>query len=282
MEDIPLYHGKRKNILVISGGGLRGFSALGALTRLLELEIIVKPEIYCGTSVGSIICLLMIIGFTPSDIYDILYELDFSTLMISNIDNIFDDVHFGLNKLDPVMYIIGSLMKSKKLRITTTFIDLFKKFNVKLIVTGTCVNDTTLHYFSHELTPDMKILDAIRISISIPIIFIPHIWDGKVWIDGGCMNNYPIELFNDRLSDVIGIYLDENYYNYTSFDDVQTYVKQIMKSLLIGISLNKLEHYKDNTIIIKSTINYVDWNISPNDKFLMYNTGYEFIKNKFG
>ena len=47
MEDIPLYIGKRKNIIVISGGGLKGFTALGALTRLIELEIIVNPDIYC-------------------------------------------------------------------------------------------------------------------------------------------------------------------------------------------------------------------------------------------
>ena len=40
MDDIPLYRGKRKNILVISGGGIKGFSALGAVTRLKELEII--------------------------------------------------------------------------------------------------------------------------------------------------------------------------------------------------------------------------------------------------
>ena len=282
MEDIPLYLGKRKNILVISGGGLRGFSALGALSRLMELEIIVNPEIYCGTSVGSVICLLMIIGFSPRDIYDILYELDFQNLMINNIDNIFDDVHIGLNKLDPVIFIIGSLMKSKKVKINTTFLDLYNRFNVKLIVTGTCVNDASLHYFSHELTPEMKILDAIKISISIPILFIPHIYNGKIWVDGGCMNNYPIDLFHDKLLDVIGIYMDENYINYDIFEDVQTYVQQIMKSLLIGISLHKLEFYKNNTIIIKSNINSDNWDIKNDDKFQMYNTGYELVKNKFG
>jgi predicted acylesterase/phospholipase RssA len=58
MLDIPLYCGKRKNILVISGGGMKFFSALWAVSKLIELEIIIKPDIFCGTSVGSIICLL--------------------------------------------------------------------------------------------------------------------------------------------------------------------------------------------------------------------------------
>jgi len=282
MEDIPLYVGKRKNILVISGGGLKGFCALGALTRLMELEIISNPEIFCGTSVGTIISILIIIGYSPKDIYDILYELDFSKLVIPNIENLLDDVHIGLNTIDTIIYIIGTMMKSKKIKISTTFMQLYKKFNVKFIVTGTCVNDATLHYFSHELTPDMKVLDAIRISISIPFIFKPQIYDNKVWVDGGCMNNYPIDLFHDKLEDVIGIYMDEDYTNYEVFEDVQTYIKQIMKSILTGISLNKLEFYKNNTINIKCSLNAVDWNITNNHKEFMYKIGYDFIKNKYG
>ena len=40
MENIPLYKGKKKNILVISGGGIKGLAGLGALTSLIENEII--------------------------------------------------------------------------------------------------------------------------------------------------------------------------------------------------------------------------------------------------
>ena len=282
MEDIPLYIGKRKNIIVISGGGLKGFTALGALTRLMELEIIVNPDIYCGTSVGSVICLLMIIGYSPRDIYDILYDLEMDKLIVTNIENIFEDVHIGLNTINPMMYIIGFLMKSQKVKICTTFMDLYKKFNVKFIVTGTCVNDASLHYFSHELTPNMRILDAIRISVSIPILFKPHLYNNKVWIDGGCMNNYPIELFHDKMLDVVGIYMDDDYTNYETFEDIQTYVKQIMNSFLRGLSLNKVNFYKNNTIEIKCNLNSTDWSVTNESKELMFKCGYECVVNKFG
>ena len=49
METIPVYKGKNKNILVISGGGTKGLSALGSITALIENEIILFPEIFCGT-----------------------------------------------------------------------------------------------------------------------------------------------------------------------------------------------------------------------------------------
>jgi hypothetical protein len=39
MEEIPIYTGKLKNILIISGGGMKGFCALGAVTKLKELHI---------------------------------------------------------------------------------------------------------------------------------------------------------------------------------------------------------------------------------------------------
>ena len=42
MEDIPLYVGKRKNILVLSGGGIKGLATLGSLKCLMDNEIIVK------------------------------------------------------------------------------------------------------------------------------------------------------------------------------------------------------------------------------------------------
>ena len=63
MEDIPLYCGKLKNILVLSGGGTKGLATLGAITALKEVGIIDKPEIFCGTSVGAIISLLLCIGY---------------------------------------------------------------------------------------------------------------------------------------------------------------------------------------------------------------------------
>jgi NTE family protein len=280
MEDIPLYQGKSKNIIVVSGGGLKGFSALGVLTRLMETEIIDNPDIYCGTSVGSVIVLLLNIGYTPQDIYEVLLELDFSQLVINNIENILEDVHIGLNSIDPVVYVIYKLMRGKNINKKITFLELFNKLGKKLIITGTCVNDASLHYFSYENTPNMEVLDAIRISISIPIIFKPYMYNNKVWIDGGCMNNYPIDLFHDKLNDVIGIYLDEDYYNYEVFEDVQTYIYQVMKCIFRGLNYNKIEFYKNNTIHIKCK-SLSGWDIQKDDKIRLFDIGYNLAKEKY-
>ena len=54
-----------KTILVISGGGIKGFVALGALQKLYDTKKLININKYCGTSVGAIISLLLIIGYKP-------------------------------------------------------------------------------------------------------------------------------------------------------------------------------------------------------------------------
>lgn len=281
MEDIPLYQGKKKNILVLSGGGIKGFCTLGAITKLQELEIIDNPEIYCGTSAGSAICLLMLIGYSALDIHEILSELDMNKTVISNVENIFDEIHIGINLCDPIIYVVGHMMKRKGFGVKTTFKNLFEKTKKKLIVTGVCLNDGTLHYFSHQDTPDMPVLQAIKISISIPIVFKPCEWENKIWVDGGVMNNYPIDLFNDRLNDVIGIYLDEEYNVHDIFEDVQSYVYQVIKCILRGMNYNKVELYKKQTIHIKAKTNSLGFDMNKSDLDLLYSTGYSTVSSYY-
>ena len=281
MEDIPLYQGKRKNILVISGGGLKGFAALGALTKLKELEIIDNPDIFCGTSAGACICLLLLIGYSPIDIYEILSELNMSDMIISNLESILDEVNIGLNLCDPIIYVIGHLIKKKGLSVKITFEELYNKIPKKLIITGVCLNDATLHYFSYDTTAKMEILKAITISISIPIIFKPCIYNNKLWVDGGVMNNYPIEIFNNKLNDVIGIYMGEEYLNYESFEDVQSYIYQILKCIFRGMNYNKIVMYKDNTIHIKSKNYSFGTEMTKNEIKELYESGINAVTEKY-
>ncbi len=281
MEDIPLYQGKRKNILVISGGGLKGFSALGTITRLKELEIIDNPDIYCGTSAGACISLLLIIGYTSQDIYEILSELDMSKMVVNNIDNILEEVYIGLNLCDPIIYTVGYMMKRKGFSTKITFKTLFEKTGKKLIITGVCLNDVSLHYFSHENSPNMEVLKAITISISIPIIFKPCNYNNKLWLDGGVMNNYPIDLFNNKLDDVIGIYLDEEYNTYDNFEDMQSYIYQVLQCIFRGMNYNKLEMYKNNTIHIKTKSHSFGYEMNKTDIEELYQTGYSAVNEKY-
>jgi predicted acylesterase/phospholipase RssA len=284
MEEIPIYTGKLKNILIISGGGMKGYCALGAVTKLKELEIIDEPDVFCGTSIGSSICFLLSIGYSCEDIFTILYDIDSEMLLKYNIDTLFNDPHFGIANLDAFISVITILTKKKKISRKITFKKLFNKFKKDLIITGVSVNDAKLFYFNHINTPNMEIITAIRISCSIPFIFKPVEYNNKIWIDGGCFNNYPIDYFFDKLDDVIGIHLEDDEICIDTFDDIPTYITQVFKCVIKGLNYGKYDKYDKNTINIKVSCKYNFFDITKEQKKILFNFGYntvdDFYKKK--
>lgn len=262
--------------LVLSGGGLKGLCTLGALSILDNKDMLKTITTYCGSSAGAILCLFLNIGYTPKDIFDILYEIDFSMLTSFDFDCLFDDVCIGLDKGDAIKYVIGTLMIKKNYSINTTFDELYEKTKKKLIITGTCVNNATIKYFSYETTPKMKIMTAIRITYSIPIVFKPVKHENNLWIDGGCMDNYPIELFKNELDKTIGILVNDEI-EIESFDDITQYFVNIIKCLQKGLIMKSYDQYKNNTIYINSLAshNNMDFVTDNNGKLQLYELGKE-------
>ena len=71
-----------------------------------------------------------------------------------------------------------------------------KKFGEQgfdLIITGTNLNRMNTYYFSHITYPEMELRQAIRISASYPFVFVPVEFDGDLFIDGGVIDNYPLQ-----------------------------------------------------------------------------------------
>lgn len=276
-EQIPLYISPLKSILVIGGGGIRGLCALGAITKLEELRIINKPEILCGTSCGAMIAILMLIGYSSVDIYNLLLELNFATLVEINIDCILDDPLIGLSSNEKFANVLKKMMQKKGINTNITFSELYDKIPRQLIITGTCLNDCSIHYFSAKNTPNMSVMTAIQISMNVPILFKPIHYDGCLWIDGGCINNYPIDLFQNDLHDCVGINFsgaDKQNAKNKTFEDPQSYIGQIMACLIRGANLNKAKHYKKVTVnIICENGNAFDWTIPYEDKVKLYESG---------
>ena len=56
--------------LAISGGGSMGIGIIGIIKYLENKHIIKNIKNYIGTSIGSLICFLLILGYTTNQIYN--------------------------------------------------------------------------------------------------------------------------------------------------------------------------------------------------------------------
>ncbi len=186
--------------LVLSGGGVLGIATLGALTIISETMNLSKVQTVVGSSVGALIGLLFSIGMSIQEMRDLILTIDLQELFslttnhhltLSTAEFILSD--YGLD--DGLMFtaFIYDLMLSRNVDPRLTFGGLLEKYGKKLVITGTNVDCQEVCYFSVDSHESMRVVDAIRISASIPWRFTAPVFRGDRWSDGGIMDNFPIE-----------------------------------------------------------------------------------------
>jgi NTE family protein len=277
---------KIKNILVLSGGEVKGIAHIGALKALEELKYLEKIDTYAGTSIGALISALIVVGYTPDDLYDFIMMFDINKMKSFNLSNIIGKFmqiieQHGLDDGDRIEMIVKKMFEKKNISSTVTFKELYEKTKKNLIVTASCMNDANIYYLSYENYPDMEVIKAIRMSISIPFYFVPVKYGTKKYIDGGCIDNYPISLFDDKLDNVIGIYLNEQREYIPDIDNLEESFKLAVRCLMSGVKKNSIRGYEDYTIILDlPSISIILSQITSEIKKQLFDVGYNITKNK--
>ena len=142
------------------------------MKALEEYDLIKNVKTYTGTSSGGIFCLLLNLGYNYNELEDLCLKLDFSQFKDISSETILsftDD--YGIDSGKKLLNLIKILIKKKVTNSDITFLELFEKTNKKLTITGTCVNKKCLEYFNYETRPNMRIIDAVRITFSIPLVY---------------------------------------------------------------------------------------------------------------
>jgi NTE family protein len=167
--------------VVLSGGGVRGFAHLGLLQALEELNI--KPDAISGVSAGAIVGALYAAGHSPQTIRDILKK-----------NSYFGWSSFLLNK--------DGLFSMKALRkVLQTYIpdNSFESLHKKLFITATDFANNEAITFSKG-----SLIDTVIASSSVPAIFEPVKIGDHLLVDGGLLNNFPVEPLENKCNLLIG------------------------------------------------------------------------------
>lgn len=219
---IPLFafsqpHYPYKN-LVFEGGGIRGLAYPGAIKVLEEKGIMESIENVAGTSAGAITALMVGLNYSSHQMDSVLQTLKIQ--QFNDGRNIFGKFRrikkeYGVFKGEKFEKWLGKLIYFKTGNANTTFADLHKLHqedkNFKdVYCLGTNISKQKMQVFSWEITPQMKLKTAVHISGSIPVYYKPvaidSLWNEvsiknnknkfDLYVDGGMMNNYPVNLFD--------------------------------------------------------------------------------------
>ena len=179
--------------LVLAGGGLKGFSIIESINQLIINKIIYLKNIknYYATSVGTIISLLLAIGYNMDELTFFITKFNFNKLSDDiDVTDLFE--HFGLSSGKSIMSIIQALLYEKTGLYDITFKKLYQLHKKKICIITTNITKRCEELFSYDTTPEASVLIAIRMSIAVPIIFTPVCYNGCQYLDGGLVNNFPI------------------------------------------------------------------------------------------
>ena len=200
--------------LVFEGAGIRGLAYSGAIRELESGDMLKDVQRVGGTSAGAITALLLALGYTSGEITAIIHSTPFRKFndgqffFLGGIRRM--QKYYGWYRSEQFDKWLARLVKNKTGDADISFAEMKNKGYKELYVTGTCLNKQTLVVFSHHTYPEMKVKDAVRISMSIPLYFEAVFIDEKgntvkrpknkkgldIMVDGGLASNFPIRIFD--------------------------------------------------------------------------------------
>lgn len=193
-----------KNI-VLSAGVLSSFVHLGIYKYLYEHNLLNDLENIIGTSGGSIAALFFILQPAYLDIKKLIYLIlkygNLKNKFNVDITNIFSLINnYGIIDTYFINIIIKFILKYHKLNSSITFRELYEKYPINLMITGSNLSKSKCEIFSYKHTPHMKVITAIEISCAIPILFKPIKYNGHMYVDGAVFNYFPYDIIINDLS----------------------------------------------------------------------------------
>jgi predicted patatin/cPLA2 family phospholipase len=246
--------------ICLSGSGIYAFAFIGALNKLINENIINIDNIttWIGTSGGAIISLIFSLGYSNIELLEFIYNFDFTILLPKKFKlfNFFKSN--GLNNGNKFTFFFKQLIYNKFNVEDLTFKELFTLTNKKLIVTGTNFTKNSEEIFSIDLTPNMSIVTAVRISISIPLIFTPVLYKSDYYIDGGIKNFFPYNYCDPNKT--FGLNIIRKHINNKLIN-----ILNIFKISLTMLSSSYRVNYNNSNIININIINDYEKNIIYND-----------------
>ena len=229
---------RKKVGVVLSGGGAKGVAHVGALKVIEEAGIPI--DIVVGTSMGSIVGGLYAIGYTPHQLDSMVKKQDWNFLLTDRTERSHKTFQ---EKVESEKYVISIPLHQRRgtkmpdgivrgINLNALFTDLTIGYHDsidfnKLPIPFACVA-VDLRAGNEVVFHNGHLMEAMRASMAIPAVFTPVRKDSMVLIDGGLLNNFPVDVARAMGAEIIiGV-------------DVQSSVEEKNKLMTVVDMVNKL------------------------------------------
>ncbi len=267
--------------IVLSGGGIRGLCQLGALHFYYDNDIYCLENIkeFAGTSVGSIVSLLMIIGYTPMELFQQICDHDIFENQDISLWNLVQNQSF--TSFDPLDKFIKLLMTEKNIDHDITFLQLKEKYGKELHISGSNLTKMIEEKFDSITSPNMAILSAIRISCNLPLIFPKYVYNDSFYVDGGLLNHYPVDYISDDCKKTLGMSVKTIINNNLKGDTFIGYIYRMIRLAMFG-TIKKVESDKITTVNLVDISNeLINLSLTNQRKMELFTFGYKDAEKEF-
>jgi NTE family protein len=255
--------------LVFSGGGAKGLAHIGTLKALEENNIPI--DYITGTSMGAIIGAMYAAGYSPAQMEKIALSKNFQDWVAGRYES---DYSFYFQKSAPNPSIITAKMavdSSLRLSFRPSLVNdiplnfaLLELFSQASSAAKDNFNDLFVPYrcMASDIISQKSIMvskgslaEAVRASITVPLVYRPIKLDDKFVFDGGIYNNFPVDVMRKEFNPdfIIGANVSSKTFNEYPKDD-----DRLLDRFLLYLFLSK----SDSTLVGENGV-YIEPDLSP-------------------
>ena len=191
--------GWQPTTLVLGPGGVKGFLEVGALIALEFFLLLKDVKRVVGVSVGAVVGLLLAVGYSPGEISKLALDADLAREVFvvrrpsgGKGGGLFSQG--GLFSRDGIRAFLTRLVEGRLGRVPTLG-ELRRQGKLELVVVATSVERCEPVYLTGDTAPNISCIEAVMMSINIPLIFEYYELGGERYADGALTDPLPIQLY---------------------------------------------------------------------------------------
>jgi predicted acylesterase/phospholipase RssA len=252
--------------LAIGPGAVGYFALMGALNKLWDSGMLKDLETMSGSSAGALLCCMAALtNFDFVQMMNISLKVPLENLK-PQIKSLF--MTYGLIPRDTIRdMIIDTMIPGRN---DLTFRELYEIFPKRIYISAFCVQLTQTHYFSVVTHPDMSVIDALCMSISVPFLFSSFRYGEWIYLDGGTIESAPCAPYlGEPREDVMVLRLQ-----FKDTYDVKDFVSYVY---MIFSSVCKIRYVYDfpTTYIDIGDTDVLEFSCSDELKIRLFTEGYK-------